>query len=47
MGKTKKHTFIKSNISLLVYPLPQGTFSGHINGDHNHVSRYKSYSYGN
>ena len=28
-----------------VYPLPQGAFSVHINGDHNHVSRYKSYSW--
>ena len=27
-----------------VYPLPKGAFSVHINGDHNHVSRYKSYS---
>ena len=27
----------------LVYPLPQGAFSMHINGDHNHISRYKSY----
>ena len=27
-----------------VYPLPQGFFSAHINGDHKHVSRYKSYS---
>ena len=26
-----------------VYPLPQRTFSVHINGDRNHVSRYKSY----
>ena len=29
------------------YPLPQGAFSVHINGDHNHVSRYKSYSFRN
>ena len=29
-----------------VYPLPQGAFSVHINGDHNQVSRYK-YTYGN
>ena len=28
-----------------IYPLPQGAFSVHINGDHNHVSRYKSYSW--
>ena len=28
----------------LVYPLPQGAFSVHINGDHNRVSRYKCYS---
>ena len=28
-----------------VYPLPQGAFSVHINGDHNHASRYKSYSW--
>ena len=27
-----------------VYPLPQGAFSVHINGDHNHFFRYKSYS---
>ena len=28
-----------------VYPLPQEAFSVHINGKHNHVSRYKSYSW--
>ena len=28
-----------------VYPLPQEAFSVHINGDHNQVSRYKSYSW--
>ena len=27
------------------YPLPQGFFSVHINGDHSHVSRCKSYSW--
>ena len=27
-----------------IYPLPQRAFSVHINGNHNHVSRYKSYS---
>ena len=27
-----------------LYPLPQGVFSVHINGDRNHVSSYKSYS---
>ena len=27
-----------------VYPLPQRAFSVHINGDHNHVSRYEFYS---
>ena len=27
-----------------LYPLLQGAFSVHINGDHNHVSSYKSYS---
>ena len=27
-----------------IYALPRdGTFSAHINGDHDHVSRYKSY----
>ena len=26
-----------------VYPLPQGALYVHINGVHNHVSRYKSY----
>ena len=27
-----------------IYPLPRdGTFSAHIKGDHDHVSRYKSY----
>ena len=25
-----------------VCPLPQGAYSAHINGDHNHVSKYKS-----
>ena len=29
----------------LVCPLPQGALSIHINGNHNHVSRYKSYSW--
>ena len=28
-----------------VYPLPQGAFSIHINGNHYHNSRYKSYSW--
>ena len=28
-----------------VYPLPQGPFSVHINGDHRPVSRCKSYSW--
>ena len=28
-----------------VYSLPQGAFFVHINGDHNHVSRYKPYSW--
>ena len=28
-----------------IYPLPQGAFSVHINGDHNDVFRYKSYSW--
>ena len=31
--------------SNLVYPLPQGAFSVYINGDHNHISRCKSYSW--
>ena len=26
-----------------IYPLPEGAFSVHINGDNNHVSRYKFY----
>ena len=45
-------TYIKMNWNVKIhmvsrnsiYPLPRdGTFSAHINGDHNHVSRYKSY----
>ena len=28
-----------------VYPLPQVAFSEYFNGDYNHVSRYKSYSW--
>ena len=25
-----------------IYPFPQGAFSVNINGDHNHVSKFKS-----
>ena len=36
----KIHMFSRNSI----YPLSRdGAFSAHINGDHDHVSRYKSY----
>ena len=36
----KIHMFARNSI----YPLPlDGALSAHINGDHDHVSRYKSY----
>ena len=28
-----------------IFPLPQGALSVHAKGDHNHVRRYKSYSW--
>ena len=41
---SEKTKIIKHMLSHnLIYPFPKA-FSVHINGDHDHVSRYKSYS---